>query len=469
MREQIKLYYKNATDKMIGNEHGLKISELESYQTDIAKIIDNLNARTQAGQLMYRKLPEDTKMAEKAYQLADKLRDKCDNLVILGIGGSALGTISLQTALNHPFHNLLDNNTRKSPRLFVMDNVDPVQFAGLLEFLDNKLDRTIFNVISKSGETAETASQFLIARNLIREKLGQEKLAEHIVVTTDSSSGTLRKIADDDGYASLEVPAGVGGRFSVLSHVGLFPAAMCNIDIYKLLEGASDMNNRVSNNKLFENPAALFALIQFLFYKKGKPMSVFMPYSYQLKDLSDWFRQLWAESLGKNKTLDGKDVFIGPTPIKALGTTDQHSQVQLYREGPNDKVITFLEVEQFDKACEIPNELPNVDSISYLGGKTLAQLINNEKVATEYALAASLRPTLTILFPKITPYSVGQFILMLEMATSVAGELFNIDTYNQPAVELGKKATFALMDRPGYEQLKTDLTPFIKKDEAFLI
>ncbi len=469
MSEQIKLYYKNATDEIIGSEHGLSLSELESYQANIADIIGKINEQTQAGKLMYRKLPENIEMADKAQQLANKFRDKCDNLVVLGIGGSALGTIALQTALNHPFHNLLDNANRNNPRLFVMDNVDPVQFSGLLELLENQLDRTIFNVISKSGETAETASQFLIIRNLIREKLGEENLAKHIVVTTDAQSGTLRKIADSDGYDALEVPAGVGGRFSVLSHVGLFPAAMCGVDIYQLLEGARDMNARVSNDKLFENPAALFALIQFLFYQKGKPMSVFMPYSYQLKDLSDWFRQLWAESLGKNKTLDGKEVFVGPTPIKALGATDQHSQVQLYREGPNDKVITFLEVEQFDKCAEIPNELPNVESINYLSGKTLAQLINNEKVATEYALAASLRPSLTILFPRITPYSVGQFILMLEMATSVAGELFYIDAYNQPAVELGKKATFALMGRPGYEQLKSELTPFIKRDERFLV
>ncbi len=469
MSSQLKFYYKNATHEIIGDEHGLSLDELESHSSAIATIIDQINEDTQAGKLMYRKLPENIEMADRAKQLADKIRDRCDNLVVLGIGGSALGLIALQTALNHPFYNLLDKAQRRAPRLFVMDNVDPVQFAGLLDLLTGQLDRTVFNVISKSGETAETASQFLIVRNMIREKLGEDKLADHIVVTTDAKSGTLRKIADNDGYKSLEVPAGVGGRFSVLSHVGLFPAAVCNIDIYELLKGADDMNKRVSNNKLFENPAALFALIQFLFYQKGKPMSVFMPYSYQLKDLSDWFRQLWAESLGKNKTLDGNDVLIGPTPIKALGTTDQHSQVQLYREGPNDKVITFLEVEKFDKTTPIPNELADVDSISYLGGKSLAQLINNEKVATEYALAESHRPTLTILFPEISEHPVGQFIMMLEVATSVAGRLFNIDAYNQPAVELGKKATFALMGRAGYEDLKADLTPFIKRDEKFLV
>jgi len=380
-----------------------------------------------------------------------------------------LGNIALQTALNHPYYNLLPSDVRKGPRFFVMDNVDPVQFQGLLDLIGDNLDRTGFNIISKSGETAETASQFLIARNLIRQRLGADKLAEHLIITTDPASGTLHNIAQQDGHVTLQVPPGVGGRFSVLSQVGLFSAAICNIDIAELMAGARDMDRRVSQKELFKNPAALFALIQYLFYNRGKTLSVMMPYSYQLKDLSDWFRQLWAESLGKNKTLDGKPAEIGPTPIKALGTTDQHSQVQLYREGLNNKVFTFLEVEEFDQQCPIPQELPYVDSIAYLGGKTMAQLINNEKIGTEYALVASQRPCLTVVFPKVSAYCIGQFIYMLEMATSIAGALLNLNTYDQPAVELGKQATFALMGKSGYDDLAKKLTPYSKRNESFLV
>jgi len=268
---------------------------------------------------------------------------------------------------------------------------------------------------------------------------------------------------------TLQVPPGVGGRFSVLSQVGLFSAALCNIDIRELMAGARDMDQRVSKADLFENPAALYALIQYLFYGRGKSLSVMMSYSYQLKDLADWYRQLWAESLGKNKTLDGKPAEIGPTPIKALGTTDQHSQVQLYREGLNNKIFTLLEVERFATPCPIPHELEKVESIAYLGGKTMERLINNEKVATEYALVASNRPCQSIVFPEVNPYCIGQFIYLLEAATSIAGSLFNLNAYDQPAVETGKQATFALMEKKGYENLARTLTPFAQRDEKFLV
>lgn len=464
----LKLYYRNVLDKVIGKE-GIGLDNLKEWQGKIANIIRQLNEETKAGHHRYRRLPEDKEMADKAFELAEKIKERCKNFVVLGIGGSALGNIALQTALNHPYYNLLPNEKRKGPRLFVMDNVDPVQFEGLLEFLEPELNETVFNVISKSGETAETAAQFLIVRGLIRKRFGEDKLCDHIVVTTDPQKGTLKKIAEEDRYPTLEVPEGVGGRFSVLSHVGLLSAAVCNIDIYKLLDGAREANKRISCEDLFKNPAAMYALIQYLFYKKGKKISVMMPYSYQLKDLCDWYRQLWAESLGKENALDGSKVNIGPTPIKALGTTDQHSQIQLYREGPNDKVITFLEVEEFNKEAKIPQELTHIENISYLCNKSLAELINKEKYATEFALAESKRPTLTVIFPQIDEFTVGEFILIFEFATSIAGKLFNINAYDQPAVELGKKATFALMNRRGYENIAENLLSFVKKDEQFII
>jgi len=469
MSKEISLYYKNALDEMVGSEHGLTIKAIEGFRDATAKAVEEINRQVDEGKLPYRKLPFDHAMVDRTRNVADELRNEYDNLVVLGIGGSALGNIALQTALNHPYYNLLPAGQRSGPRLFVMDNVDPVQFQGLLDLLDGELDRTLFNVVSKSGETAETASQFLIVRNLIRTRVGRENLPEHIIVTTDPKSGTLREIALQDSYMTMQVPPGVGGRFSVLSQVGLFSAAMCNIDIESLMAGARDMDARVSETDVLKNPAALFALIQYLFYQKGKTLSVMMPYSYQLKDLCDWFRQLWAESLGKNKTLDNKPAEIGPTPIKALGTTDQHSQVQLYREGLNNKVFTFLEVENYDKECPIPRELDQVESIAYLGGKTMARLISNEKVGTEYALVASNRPCLTIRFPQVDAYTVGQFIYMLEAATSVAGQLFNINAYDQPAVELGKQATFALMERKGYDDLRNQLAPYAIRDEKYLI
>ena len=255
----------------------------------------------------------------------------------------------------------------------------------------------------------------------------------------------------------------------MLSHVGLFAAAMCSIDLEALMAGAADMDKQVSKPVLRENPAAIMAVVQYLLYQRGKHISVMMPYSYQLKDMADWFRQLWAESLGKDRTLDGKEVQVGPTPVRALGTTDQHSQVQLYRQGPNDKVFTFLQVKQFDTQMPIVGQFQEHEGLGDLGGADFATLINAEKLATEYALLKSNRPCLEVLFPRVCAETVGQFIYFMEVATSIAGVLFNINAYDQPAVELGKQATFALMGRSGYEELAGELQSFGDVDQEYLI
>ncbi len=194
-----------------------------------------------------------------------------------------------------------------------------------------------------------------------------------------------------------------------------------------------------------------------------------MPYSYALKDLCDWYRQLWAESLGKENNLKGEKVYTGPTPVKALGTTDQHSQVQLYREGPNDKLFTFLQVGSFDKDVETGLTPKCAPELGFLAEQNLSKLLNSEKLATEYALLQSKRPCLTVHFDKINPYSVGQFIYLYEVTTSFAGALFGINTYDQPAVELGKEATFALMAHPDYKTLAEKIKPFTNIEDEFLV
>jgi glucose-6-phosphate isomerase len=384
----------------------------------------------------------------------------------------------------------------------VLDNVDPTTLAALLDLLGPGLRRTLFNVISKSGETAETAAQFLIVRELVARRLGVKALPRQILVTTDAASGTLRAQAQRDGYETLSVPDGVGGRFSVLSAVGLFSAAMCGIDAAAVMAGAAEMGLRVANPRLRENPAAIVAALHYLFYQRGKRLHVMMPYSARLKDLADWHRQLWAESLGKRRDLQGRDVFIGPTPIKALGATDQHSQVQLYREGPNDKVFTFLVVDEFDRDVPIPvmtsepptgahphpNPLPSrereaqpapqreaqpaahaggSEATAYLSGASLGRLLNAEQAATEYALVQAQRPCLTVRFERITPQAVGAFFMLYEAATSIAGLLFGIDAYNQPAVQAGKDGTFALMGRRGHEALAKQILSAAQPDPAY--
>jgi glucose-6-phosphate isomerase len=392
-----------------------------------------------------------------------RCRGEFDNMVVMGIGGSALGNIALQSALNPATYNLLPRGLRPGPRIFVVDNVDPSNFGAVLRFCESSeggLKRTLFNVISKSGETAETASQFMVIRDLLKRAIGPG-YKSNIVAITDPAKGTMRQICDAEGFDTLPVPDGVGGRFSVLSPVGLFSAAMCGIDINALLDGAASMDEHCTKQDLHQNPAAILAtLLVTLGTRKGKTNHVMMPYANSLYLLADWYRQLWAESLGKKFDRTGNTVYAGFTPIKALGTTDQHSQVQLYREGPNDKAFALVEVESFESSNPVvPGDLTiptglGVEAITYLEGKSMTELLNAEKRATEYALVESQRPNFTITFPTIDAHHVGQFIYLWEMVTAYAGLMLGIDAYDQPAVETGKVATFGLMGRAGYQKHK---------------
>jgi len=307
-QKPVRFYYKNVLAQVIGDEHGITPDQLDAIAAKTAPLIPWLNSEKKAGKTPYRDLPARTDIRERVKNLVGEVKPDCDTLVVFGIGGSALGNIAVQTALNPYMYNI-DDKQRSGPRLFVFDNVDPAQLASFFDWLGDGLDRTIFNVISKSGRTSETASQFLYARQLLIDKIGPEACKKQIIATTDESQGTLRTIVEKEGYRSLIVPDGVGGRFTVLSAVGLFSAAMCGIDIDELLAGAAAMDARVSETDFYKNPAAINAAINWHFYHHGKRNSVIMPYSYALKDMADWYRQLWAESLGKSTDLAGNRVF----------------------------------------------------------------------------------------------------------------------------------------------------------------
>ena len=443
-RSDIRYDVAGAMAAAVGQADGLTGGEWSLLAKETAGIVGRLNeARARAP---YRDLPykEALSERERIKQSAAAKAGRFDDLVVLGIGGSALGLTALKTALCKPFWNALPAHRRDNrPRLWVMDNVDPAECEAMLNIVDH--DRTLFNVISKSGSTAETMAQFLIVVELLQECLG-DKWKDHVVVTTDAKAGLLRPLARAAHLESFVVPDGVGGRFSVLSPVGLFGAAMVGINVDGLLAGAAAMDKRCSETAFEKNPAAQGAAVQIGLYRKAKPMSVMMPYSAALRDVADWHRQLWAESLGK-KSKDG--TAVGPTPIKALGVTDQHSQVQLYREGPNDKVFTILEVEDFSADVRIPDPPKGLKGIAYLAKKSLAELYHAEQRGTEWALRLSKRPTAKIVLSQISAEAVGALLYLLEVQTSIAGEMLGIDTYNQPGVEAGKEATRALMGMTG--------------------
>ena len=449
----LKLNYNNADAIVVGEENGLNIEqEFCNYKETIANIISDLNKRKdKPGQwLRWMNLGYSEETIWYVKEFASMVENRFDNILVLGIGGSALGGLAVTEALLKPYWNLLTTEQRKGlPRIFFLDNIDPDSINGLLEILD--LKKTLVNVITKSGSTAETMSQYMIVKNMLEKEL-QDDYRKNIVVTTDKNVGILRQLADQEGYKTFVVPDDVGGRFSVFSAVGLVPFALVGLDIDQIMNGIKDMDLALKNTDIHQNIAAQGALIQYLLdTEKGKNISVMMPYSTRLKYVSDWYVQLWAESLGKEYNNAGEKVNIGPTPVKAVGATDQHSQIQLYNEGPNNKVITFIRIENFDTKLEIP-QIFEYTGIGYLGGKTINDLINAEADSTRIALADYSRPTMTISLERIDEYNVAQLLYMLEVQTAIAGELYNINTFNQPGVEQAKNYTYALMGRAGYEE-----------------
>ncbi len=406
-------------------------------------LIEKAHSAMQSKHMGFRSLPmgqED--ILDDIINTANDVRARFDNFVLLGIGGSALGPIAVHYALSEG---------QSGIDFFVEDNIDPERLNKTFRLLD--LKKTMFNVVTKSGKTSETMAQMMCVAEML-DKAGL-KLCDHMIATTDKENGNLALIARKEGLKTFILPSDVGGRFSELSPVGLLPAAVCGIDIRGLLRGATNMDAICSRKE--NNPAAMFALLHVLGMAKGMNVSVMMPYADSLKFISDWYAQIWAESLGKREDNEGKDVFVGQTPVGTLGVTDQHSQVQLYTQGPFDKIVTFLKVDKFRSDLDIPFAFDYVDDIAFLGGKTFSQLLDAEYKATEYALCVADRANICITLSEVDAQSIGALLYFFEMATAYAGEMLNINTFDQPGVEEGKVATFALMGKAGFAEKKAQM------------
>ena len=447
--------FNNVMADVLGSKAGLSRAEVDELKPTLTAAHKDLMDRRKSGELPFYDLPFQTKDLRKLRRSAEEIRKRVDNFVVLGIGGSALGTRAVFRALRPLTHNMVARSKRRFPKLFVADNVDPEGIAAMLNLVDPR--HTVFNVVSKSGTTAETMSQFMVVYDQIRRSLGKSSLREHIVLTTDPEQGLLRSLANDQGYQTFETPPGVGGRFSVLTPVSLLPLAVAGVNVAELLRGAAAASETCTRAAFWNNPAYLFAALSYaLRQRKGRSILVMMPYADALAEVADWFNQLWAESLGKRLSTDGRVVKAGQTPVKALGATDQHSQVQLYMEGPQDKVIVFIGVKAYRIEVKIPALFKEEKDLAYLGGHTLGELIQAEQAATAKALARAGRPNMTLTLPKVTPASLGYLLYLLEVATVASGYLYDINPLDQPGVEMGKKYTYGLMGRPGFASLKTE-------------
>ncbi len=378
------------------------------------------------------------------------------DLVQIGIGGSSLGAECVFRALAHPEHNLLPDAARRGPRLHFVDNVDPDRLHGLLEVLD--LRHTLMHVVSKSGDTVETAAGFQLVRDAIREALPKSRrasaLRDHVVATT--GTGSLREFCSREEIEILDFPPDIGGRFSVLTASGLFAPAVAGVDVSGLIQGARRMVIRLTRDRGADNLAsAAAAVAHVLAAERGVPIQVFFPYADALEPLGRWMVQLTAESLGKADPLGtGKRsaAGVGSTPIPARGTTDQHSQVQLFVEGPADKLVVFVTTARNRRKLRAPSGLPEDDPAGYLAGVSLGDLLRAEQEGTAIALAEAERPTLCWQLPELHPYTLGQLLVAWEAQTAVHAALMGVDAYDQPGVEAGKIAAFALIGRQGFEQ-----------------
>ena len=356
-------------------------------------------------------------------------------IIDVGIGGSALGNLMLNQALLPMYF----NEGERAPKFYLADNPDPEKTAAIWERVRGK--KTALIGVSKSGATAETMSQFLWFRSRLAEN--GHKPDDDILVITDPEGGVFRSFAADVGTRSLVIPPSVGGRYSVLSACGLVTAAALGADIRAILSGAGEMKRFLTGDNPEDNPAIHLAALHFLHSISGRPMTVLMPYSNRLETFSEWFAQLWAESVGK----DG----IGSTPIRALGAIDQHSQVQLYTAGPDDKLYAIINVEE--RGCEI--ELPKVSdqsllSLSYLSGQKLGGMLGMEAASTAAALVKAERPVVWIELAKLDGHTLGGLIFFFEYMTAAAGRLMRINPFDQPGVEQGKRYTYGMMGRDNY-------------------
>ena len=391
----------------------------------------------------YRELEQQGEERARVGAFARGVHGRYEDVVVLGIGGSSLGAIALRTALLPPAWNARSGAQRgERPRLHVMDNVDPRTIAGLLEMIE--LSRTLVVVISKSGGTIETLAQYLVVRE--RLELAGLPVAQHLAFVTDPVKGALRAIATRDGIPAFAVPPNVGGRFSVLSPVGTLPAALCGLDIEALCAGALAMRDATMGDVLAQNAAGLFATLQWRAHAQaGQGMHVMMPYSDALRDLAPWFVQLWAESLGK---VDADGLNVGPTPIASVGPTDQHSQVQLFMEGPADKTVTFLRLERGAEDVPIPRLEAGEKALGFLGGHSLGELLDVECRATAGALSRAGRPSMTMTIGAADAWHVGGLMMWLMQATTLAGALYRVNPLDQPGVELGKRLANAELGHP---------------------
>jgi len=456
--------FNNILDERIGDK-GIPYNEISGYRSKLDEIKKAIGAKTSNDyyalnlpQLMGKELKEIS-------DYANYVQNNFDNFVVVGMGGSSLGNEMLHYSINGIYYN--EDKKRRYPKMYFLDNIDPDSTIKILQTLD--LKRTMFNVITKSGSTSETVLNFLA----IVEAFNQNRIdfKKNIVVTTDPEKGFLRKFANEYNVKSFSIHPLVGGRISVLSPAGLLSASIEGINVEKLLKGALAEENKTEQSEPLSSCAFVFPLIQFILMKDKKiNINSLFTYSDGLSYFGEWYTQLLAESIGKENSRNGDKINAGITPLPTRGATDQHSILQLFMEGPFDKLIVFLAVDKYKNTLSTGNILKsNDETVNYLQNKNYADLLETEFLTTRLALTSKGRPNVTFKLEALDEEELGRLVYSFEYGVIVLGELLNINPINQPAVELGKRFTYALMGRKGFDKEKEEFFHMAKGKDEYII
>jgi glucose-6-phosphate isomerase len=418
----------------------LDCSLLKDYEENAMKSFNKLMDKTGEGSdfLGWIERPNDydKEEFERIKKAAAKINENSEILVTIGIGGSYLGTKAVDVALDSYF-----DSKRKTKLVYAGHQLSSQYLAELLDYLKDK-DYSI-NVISKSGTTTEPAVAFRFLKEAIEEKYGKEEAKERIFVTTDKEKGALKELADKEGYETFVVPDDIGGRFSVISAVGLLPLAAAGVDIDEFMEGFNEGYKKYTKASFKENPAIQYATARHMLYKNGKDIEVLVNYEMKLKYIAEWWKQLFAESEGK----DNKGIF----PVSVNNTTDLHSVGQMIQEGKRNLFETVLKVDHVDRDIEIKEDEKNLDNLNYLAGKNVSFV--NEK-AMEGTIIAHVKgevPNILISLDKVCAKEIAELFYFFEIAVGVGGYMNEVNPFNQPGVEEYKTQMFKLLGKPGYE------------------
>lgn len=419
--------------------------EMNQYSTEVEKIHQDLYKKVNDEKefLGWLNLPTDYDKEEfdRIKAVAKKVKEDSDIFLVIGIGGSYLGARAVIEAMNSPFANEMVEE--KNPKvIFVGNNLNPDYIHDVIEFIGDK-DLSI-NVISKSGTTTEPAIAFRIFREFLENKYGIAEARSRIYVTTDKQKGALKKLADSEGYESFVIPDNVGGRYSVLTAVGLLPIAVSGIDIDKLMCGAVAAQNRYADEKLKYNDCYKYAVARNILYKKEKNIELLVDYDPKLHYMIEWWKQLYGESEGK----EGKGIF----PAGVEFTTDLHSMGQYIQQGRRNLFETVLNIENSKTDLEIKNDEDNLDGLNYLTGKSLDYVNKKAMEATIEAHVSGDVPNIVITMNQLDEENLGQLIYFFELACAMSGRLLGVNPFDQPGVEAYKKNMFRLLGKPGYEK-----------------